>query len=65
MPTRTAAPQTTDDREPVVKMMRLTLTAGEWRKLRVRAAEDEMSMQAWVAALVRRELGSKTRRGGT
>lgn len=42
--------------DPNVKMMRLTLTTGEWRKLRMWAAEDDTSMQHVVAQIVRREL---------
>jgi hypothetical protein len=49
--------------DPNVKMMRLTLTPEEWRKLRVWAAEDDTSMQAIVAQVVRRELEHKPRRG--
>jgi hypothetical protein len=39
--------------------MRMTLTPGEWRKLRVWAAEDDTSVQAIVAEIVRRELDRK------
>jgi len=48
--------------DPNVKMMRLSLTPEEWRKLRVWAAEDDTSMQAIVVAIVRRELDSKPSR---
>jgi hypothetical protein len=44
------------DREPVTKMLRLTLTAEEWRSLRVLAAEGDTSMQSLVAAMVQREV---------
>jgi hypothetical protein len=37
-------------------MMRLTLTTGEWRKLRMWAAEDDTSMQHVVVQIIRREL---------
>jgi hypothetical protein len=40
-------------------MMRLSLTAEEWRKLRVWAAEDDTSMQMIVGEIVRRELAKK------
>jgi len=49
--------------DPNVKMMRVTLTPDEWRKLRVWAAEEDTSMQAIVGELVRRELAGKPRRG--
>lgn len=42
--------------DPNVKMMRLTLTPDEWRKLRVWAAEDDTSMQQIVGEIVRHEL---------
>jgi hypothetical protein len=45
--------------DPNVKMMRLTLTPGEWRKLRVWAAEDDTSMQQVVVQIIRRELDRK------
>jgi hypothetical protein len=45
-----------------VRMMRLSLTAEEWRKLRIWAAEEDTSMQAIVGAIVRRELDGKPRR---
>jgi hypothetical protein len=48
--------------DPNVKMMRLSLTAEEWRKLRVWAAEDDTSMQTIVGEIVRRELAKKPRR---
>jgi hypothetical protein len=46
-----------------MKMMRLTLTPAEWRKLRVWAAEDDTSMQAIVGQIVRHELERKPSRG--
>ena len=49
--------------DPNVKMMRLSLTTGEWRKLRVWAAEEDTSMQAVVGEIVRRELEKKPSRG--
>jgi hypothetical protein len=54
MPTKTAAPPTD---APRAKQLRLTLTEKQWRALRIRAAEEDTSMQAFVAAVVRRELG--------
>jgi hypothetical protein len=48
--------------DPNVKMMRLTLTPDEWRKLRVWAAEDDTSMQHIVGDVVRRELAGSPRR---
>jgi len=49
--------------DPNAKMMRLTLTPDEWRKLRVWAAEEDTSMQAIVGEIMRRELAGKPRRG--
>jgi hypothetical protein len=49
--------------DPNVKMMRLKLTADEWRKLRVWAAEDDTSMQQVLGEIVRRELAGKPSRG--
>jgi hypothetical protein len=49
--------------DPNVKMMRVTLSTEEWRKLRVWAAEEDTSMQQIVAEVIRRELESKPRRG--
>ena len=46
-----------------MKMIRLTLTPDEWRKLRVWAAERDTSMQAIVGEIVRRELEGKPRTG--
>lgn len=46
-----------------MKMMRLTLTPDEWRKLRVWAAEEDTSMQRLVGEIVRRELAEKPSRG--
>ena len=54
---------TPEGRDPNVKVMRLTLTPGEWRKLRVWAAEDDTSMQQVVGEIVRRELASRPSRG--
>ncbi len=49
--------------DPNVKVVRMALTPEEWRKLRVWAAEEDTSMQAIVARIVRRELEGKPRRG--
>ena len=57
MPTNEAA----TDGEPVAKMIRLILTAEEWRSLRVMAAEGDTSMQALVAAMVQREVMDRVR----
>jgi len=66
MPTNKAA---TDgeptDGEPVAKMLRLILTAEEWRSLRVMAAEGDTSMQALVAAMVQREVMDRVRARAT
>ena len=48
--------------DPNVKMIRLTLTPEEWRKLRVWAAEEDTSMQQVVGEIVRRELDRKVGR---
>lgn len=39
-----------------VKSLRVTLTPEEWRALRVRAAEHDESMAAFVSQLLRAEL---------
>jgi hypothetical protein len=49
--------------DPNVKMMRLSLSTEDWRKLRVWAAEDDTSMQQIGAEVIRRELERKPRRG--
>ena len=49
--------------DPNVKMIRLTLTPNEWRKLRVWAAEDATSMQQIVGEIIRRELARRPRQG--
>jgi hypothetical protein len=46
--------------EPVTKMVRLTLTAEEWRRLRIKAAEQDESMTRLLGAILAREAG----RGG-
>ncbi len=61
MPTNKAA----TDGEPVAKMLRLILTADEWRSLRVMAAEGDTSMQALVAAMVQREVMDRVRTRAT
>ncbi len=61
MPTNKAA----TDGEPVAKMLRLILTADEWRSLRVMAAEGDTSMQALVAAMVQREVMNRVRTRAT
>ncbi len=48
--------------DPNAKMLRVTLTPDEWRKLRVWAAEDDTSVQAIVGEIVRRELDRKPSR---
>lgn len=47
--------------DPNVKTMHVELTPEEWRKLRVWAAEEDTSMQALVAELMRRELAGRSR----
>jgi hypothetical protein len=46
-------------------MMRLTLTEAQWRALRVRAAEQDTSMQALVAEAVQREIAQHVRAQAT
>jgi hypothetical protein len=48
--------------DPNAKTVRLSLTAEEWRKLRVWAAEEDTSVQAILARIVSRELAGKPRR---
>ena len=47
---------------PSSKMIRLTLTGAEWRRLRVWAAEDDSSMQAVVAQIVQSAIARRARR---
>ena len=47
---------------PSSKMIRLTLTNAEWRRLRVWAAEDDSSMQAVVAQIVQSAIARRARR---
>jgi hypothetical protein len=49
--------------DPNTKNVRLTLTASEWRELRLRAARDLSSLQQIVSEIVRRELDRDERRG--
>jgi hypothetical protein len=41
--------------EPVTKMVRVTLTAEQWRRLRIKAAEQDESMTRLLAAILARE----------
>ena len=47
---------------PQSKMIRLTLTGTEWRRLRVWAAEEDSSMQAVVAKIVQSAIARRGRR---
>jgi hypothetical protein len=47
--------------DPNVKMLRIGLTPAEWRKLRAWAAEEDSSVEATVAEIVRRELADRPR----
>jgi len=38
-------------------MLRVTLTAEQWRRLRVKAAEQDESMTRFVGAILAREAG--------
>lgn len=49
--------------DPNTKNVRLTLTASDWRELRLRAARDLSSLQQIVSEIVRRELDRDQRRG--
>ena len=48
--------------DPSARTMRLSLTAGEWRKLRAWAAEDDTSVEAVVVAILRAQLERRPRR---
>jgi hypothetical protein len=50
--------------DPNTKAVRLTLTAADWRELRLRAAMDATSMQRVVSEIVRRELDRRPGRSG-
>jgi hypothetical protein len=41
--------------EPVTKMVRVTLTAEQWRQLRIKAAERDESMTRLLGAILARE----------
>lgn len=43
--------------EPVTKMVRVTLTTEQWRRLRVKAAEQDESMTRLLGAILAREAG--------
>jgi hypothetical protein len=47
--------------DPNVKMMRLSLTPEEWRRLRLWAAEEDASTEHVVGEIVRRELAKRPR----
>ena len=47
--------------DPNLKTIRLALTANEWRKLRVWAAEEDLTMHQIVGRIVRRELEQRPR----
>lgn len=49
--------------DPNVKMVRMTLTPEEWRKLRAWAAEEDTSIEEILGRIVRAELVGKPRRG--
>jgi hypothetical protein len=48
--------------DPNAKMLRLVFTPGEWRELRLRAAQDGSDVERIVAAIVRRELENRSRK---
>jgi hypothetical protein len=41
--------------EPVTKMVRITLTADQWRRLRIKAAEEDESMTGLLGTILARE----------
>jgi hypothetical protein len=43
--------------ESVTKMVRVTLTAEQWRRLRIKAAEQDKSMTRLLGAILAREAG--------
>ena len=51
------------DGDPNVKMMRLSLTPGEWRKLRVWAAEQDNTVEQIVQDVLRRALEGRPSSG--
>jgi hypothetical protein len=51
------------DGDPNVKMMRLSLTPGEWRKLRVWAAEQDSTVEQIVQDVLRRALEGRPSSG--
>jgi hypothetical protein len=49
--------------DPNVKTLRMSLTPSEWRKLRAWAAEDDTSVEATAAEILRQELAGRPRLG--
>ncbi len=56
MTSKAAAPKQKGS-EPVTKMVRVTLTAEQWRRLRVKAAQRDESMTRLLGAILAREAG--------
>jgi hypothetical protein len=56
MTSKAAAPEQ-KGLEPVTKMVRVTLTAEQWRRLRIKAAEQDESMTRLLGAILAREAG--------
>jgi len=48
--------QSTVETESAERMVHIRLKADTHRRLRVRTAEEDVSIQDWVAALIEREL---------
>lgn len=53
--TSKAANSRQDGSEAVTKMVRVTLTAEQWRRLRIKAAEQDESMTRLLGAILARE----------
>jgi len=50
-----AAKPNQEGSESVTKMVRVTLTAEQWRRLRIKAAEQDESMTRLLGAILARE----------
>lgn len=57
--TSKAAMSKDEGSEPVTKMVRVTLTADQWRRLRIKAAEQDESMTRLLGAILAREAEEK------
>jgi predicted HicB family RNase H-like nuclease len=50
---------------PKIRMVHVRLTEETHKRLRIRAAETEMTLQDWVAMAIENELDRQSKRGDT